>query len=144
MNIPLIFIIIYLAMIANSFWEAYAEGRNTMELGKLGWKIKIGKYFLTGYHFYLFFVMWPLLLSLPLVIGGWDTKLFGVLLSAYVSGLILEDFMWFVVNPVVKLSEWGTSFTDHYPWIKFGKFKLPLFYIVGLAISFMSWYFFWK
>lgn len=144
MNTVLIFIIIYLAMIANSFWESYVEGRNTMELGKVGWRLKIGKYYLTGYHFYLFFVMWPLLLSLTFAISGWNFKLFGVLLSAYFSGLVIEDFMWFVVNPVVKFSEWGTDFTNHYPWIFLGKFKVPLFYLVGLLTSFLSWHFIWR
>lgn len=144
MNTFLIFIIIYLAMVANSFWEAYVEGRNTMELGKVGWKIKLGKYYLTGYHFYLFFVMWPLLLSLPLVIYGWNSMLFGILVSAYFSGLVIEDFMWFVVNPVVKLSEWGTEFTNHYPWVSFGKLRIPLFYIISLSLSVISWYFIWK
>lgn len=131
-------------MIANSFWEAYVEGRNTMEVGKIGWKVKIGKYYLTGYHFYLFFVMWPLLLSLPFVIYGWDLRLFGIIFSAYTSGLVIEDFMWFVVNPVVKLSEWGTEFTNHYPWINIWKFKIPAFYLVGIGISFLSWIFLWK
>lgn len=144
MNTLQIFVIIYLAMIANAFWEAYVEGRNTMEVGKVGWKIKIGEYYLTGYHFYLFFIMWPLLLSLPFVVYGWNQKLFGILISAYLSGLILEDFMWYVVNPVVKLSEWGTGFSNHYPWIKIGKLKFPAFYMVGIILSFLSWYFIWN
>ena len=144
MNTILIFIIIWLASIANAFWEAYVEGRNTMEIGKLGWKIKIGKYYFTAYHFFAYYVMWPLLLSLPLVIYGWDKKLFGILLSAYISGMVIEDFMWFIVNPAVKFSEWGTEFTNHYPWIKWGKFRLPLMYIVGIIASFLSWYFIWR
>lgn len=139
-----IFMVVWLAMIANSFWESYVEGRNTMEVGKVGWKLKIGKYYFTGYHFYLFFVMWPLLLFLPLFIYGWDFKLFGILLSAYTSGLIVEDFMWYVVNPVVKLSEFGGEFSDHYPWLKIGKFKMPAFYLLGILISFSSWFFIWR
>ncbi|MEM4649358.1 MAG: hypothetical protein QXP78_01680 [Candidatus Bathyarchaeia archaeon] len=132
-----IFIVIWLAMIANSFWESYVEGRNTMELGKLGWKIKIGRYFLTGYHFNLFFVMWPLILSLPLIINGWDSRLFGIILSAYISGLIVEDFVWFVVNPAVKLSEFWSEFTDHYPWIKINDKKIiPKFYEDELDLYF--------
>jgi len=72
MNTLLIFIWIYAAMIANSFWEAYAEGRNAWDKGKHGWKLKIGKYtVMTGYHFFLFVIMWPLLLTLPLIIHGW-------------------------------------------------------------------------
>jgi len=70
MNAILIFIWIWGAMVAMAFWEAYSEGRNEWDEGKLGWKIKIGRYYFTAYHFYLFLVMWPLLLSLPLVIYG--------------------------------------------------------------------------
>jgi len=39
MSVLLIFIWIYAAMIATSFWEAYIEGRNYWDKGKLGWKI---------------------------------------------------------------------------------------------------------
>lgn len=145
MKTLLIFAVVWGASIANSFWEAYVEGRKTMELGKLGWKIKIGKYYFTGYHFYLFYVMWPLLISLPLIVNGWDKRLFGILLSAFITGNILEDFMWFVVNPVVKLSEFWSSFTDHYAWIKLGKIKIiPLFYVVGIMLASLSWYFLWR
>ncbi|MDD5191863.1 MAG: hypothetical protein PHX96_01860 [Candidatus Nanoarchaeia archaeon] len=117
MNILLIFILIYAAMIAMSFWESYVEGRNAWDKGKLGWKIRIGKYVISAYHVYISWVMFPLLLSLPLVIYGWDTKLFGILVSAYFSGMVIEDFMWYVVNPVVKFKEFFTSFSDYYPWI---------------------------
>ncbi len=41
MNIPLIFIWVYLAMIAMSFWESEVEGRKAWDRGKMGWKIKI-------------------------------------------------------------------------------------------------------
>ncbi len=141
-----IFAIVWLASVANSFWEAYVEGRKTMEEGKVGWKIRLwGNYYITGYHFFLFYVMWPLLLSLPLVISGWDKKLFGILVSAYFSGNILEDFMWFVVNPVVNFSEFRSDFTNHYPWIKIGRVKIiPLFYVIGILISVLSWYFVWR
>lgn len=144
MKIVLIFIWIYMAMIAMSFWESYVEGRNPWDKRKLGWKIKMGRYCLPAYHFYVFFIMWPLLLSLPLIIYGWDLKLFGILISAYFSGMIIQDFMWFVVNPAVKLSEFNSKWVKYYPWIKIGKFEIPTFYVVGLIISALSWYFIWK
>jgi hypothetical protein len=144
MNTILIFVWIYAAMIAMSFWESYVEGRNAWNKHKLGWSIKLTKkYCLPAYHVYVFWVMWPLLITLPLVIYGWDTRLFGILLSAYTSGMVLEDFMWFVVNPSVKLSEFNPKFAGYYPWIKIGKFHIPAFYVVGIAISLLSWYFIW-
>ncbi len=127
-------------MIAASFWEAYSEGRNAWDKNKEGWKLKIGNYVvMTAYHFYLFIIMFPLLLSLPLIIYGWDTKLFGILLSAYFSGLVLQDFMWYVVNPVVQLKELNTDFANYYPRVKIGKIKIPIGYFIGILLSIITY-----
>jgi hypothetical protein len=141
-----IFILVYIAMIATSFWEAYTEGRNAWGKGKLGWKVKIGKKFqITAYHFWVFWVMFPALLAISILTKGWDIKLLGVLISAYFSGMILEDFFWYLVNPKVKLREFWTSFSDYYPWIRiYNKKIIPVGYIFGIAISILSWYFLWK
>ena len=144
-RIILIFLWVYAAMVAMAFWEAYVEGRNAWDKAKLGWKFRVGrKFVMTAYHFYLAWVMLPLLMSLPLVVVGWDRRLFGVLLSAYASGIVLEDFMWYVVNPVVKLSEFNSRFADYYPWLKLGRFEVPVFYLFGLAVAVGSWYFLWR
>ncbi|MFB6225257.1 MAG: hypothetical protein ABEI13_02265, partial [Candidatus Paceibacteria bacterium] len=104
MQILLIFAAIYGAMLSTSFWEAYVEGRFPWDKRKLGWKIRIGESFIfSAYHFFLFWITFPLLLSLPLIVNGWDTELFGILTSAYVSGIIIEDFVWFIVNPNVHI-----------------------------------------
>jgi len=88
--------------------------------------------------------MFPALLSLPLVVNGWNTKLFGILLSAYFSGMVIQDFMWYVVNPVVKLRELNTDFANYYPRVKIGKIKIPVFYFIGLGIAVLSWFLLWK
>lgn len=141
-----IFVWIWAAMIALSFVEGYVEGRNPWHHRKLGWKIKLPKgYLYPAYHFYLFVIMLPLLITLPLVINGWDLELFGILMSAYFSGLIIEDFCYFIVNPAVKFSEFWTEFTDYYPWIKIkGKKIIPQGYVWGVLASLASWYFLWK
>ena len=145
MKVLLIFTWIYAAFIAMAFWEAYAEGRNAWHKGKLGWKIKLGKYYFSAYHFYLFVAMMPLLLSLPLIVYGWNSELFGILVSAYFSGLVLEDFIWFIVNPSVKLKEFYSSFSDYYPWIKVSRKKIiPLSYVLGIAIAILSWILLWR
>ena len=95
-----IFFVIWLAMLALSFVEGYVEGRNPRHHRKLGWKIKLpGGYYYPAYHFFLFIIMLPSLISLPIIIVGWDLELFGILLSAYSTGLIIEDFFYFIVNP---------------------------------------------
>ena len=144
MNTLLIFIWIYAAMIAMSFWEAYVEGRNAWSKGKLGWNLKLGRFTLPAYHFFIFWVMWPLLLTLPFIMFDWDARLFGIIVSAYFSGMVLEDFMWYVVNPKVKLREFYTSFSDYYPWLRIsGKKIIPLGYVLGIAVAVLSWYFLW-
>jgi hypothetical protein len=141
----LVFFVVCGALIVTGIWEAYVEGRNAWDRGKVGWKIRIGSLVLTGYHFYLFWIMYPLLLSLPLIFTGWNVKLFGILVSAYAIGVTLEDFTWYLANPVVKLSEWFTPFSDYYPWIKIGGKKiLPIAYPIGVAIALLSWYFIWR
>ena len=133
-------------MFAMSFWEAYVEGRNSWGKGKLGWKINLGKYFtIHAYHFYIFWVMFPLLLTLPLIISGWNLRLFGILLSAYFSGMVLEDFGWYIVNPVVKFKEFWSDFSNYYPWLRIkGKKIIPTGYLVGILIAVLSWYYLWR
>ena len=83
--------------------------------------------------------MLPLLFALPLVVYGWNFKLFGILVSAYFSGMVLEDFMWYVINPVVKFKEFFTSFSDYYPWIRInGRKIIPVGYVVGILIAVLS------
>jgi len=146
MNNFLVILWIWLAMIAMSFWESSAEGRNAWAKKMCGWKLKLTKNIsITRYHFWLAYVMLPLLILLPLITNGWNLKLFGVLVSAYSSGLIIEDFFWYVVNPKVKLKEFWTGFSDYYPWIKINNKKIiPLGYIIGLLIAIASWWFLWK
>lgn len=141
----LIFVTIWGAMIAMSFWAAYVEGRNAWDRGKLGWKIQITKkYSIPAFEFYIFVIMCPLFLSLPFVVYGWNLKLFGILISAYLTGIILEDFLWFIVNPKTSIKDFNSKFADYYPWIKIGKIEVPLGYIAGILVALLSWYFIWK
>lgn len=88
--------------------------------------------------------MLPLLVSLPLIIYGWNIKLFGILISAYFSGMVLEDFVYFLVNPAIKFSYWNPEFVNFFSWLKIGDFKVPINYIYGILIAVLSWYFIWR
>ncbi len=57
------------------------------------------------------------------------------------SEVVLEDFMRFVVNPVVSIKEFNPDFANYYPWLKIGKFQIPLLYVTEIAIAVLSWYF---
>jgi len=145
MNTILIFACVWAAMIAMGFWESNIEGRNAWDKKKYGWKLKIGKYILSEYHFFLFIVMLPALLLLPFVVSGWNLILFGVLLSAFTSGMIIEDLTWYLVNPKVKFKELYTKFSDYYPWVRIGKRKIiPVGYLLGIIVAVLSWYFIWR
>lgn len=140
-----IFLTIWIAMIATSMWEASVEGKNYWDKGKNGWKWKVGKYvLLTRYHFFLFGVAYPALLSLIFVIYGFNLKLFGIILSAYASGMILEDFFWFVFNPFYGIKKFNSKNVVWYPWIKIGKLEFPLSYVLLLSLSVISWLLLWK
>lgn len=138
MNALLTYVWIWIAFIAMSFWESSVEGRKAWDKEKVGFKIKIPKVCaITQYHFFLAWIMLPMLIvGLPLIIYGWNISLFFILLSAFFSGLVIEDFFWYVVNQKVKLKELYTPFSDYYPWLKInGKKVLPLFYILGIALA---------
>ena len=145
MNIILIFIWIWGAMIANGFWEAYVEGKKAWDKGKLGWKIKKGKYvLLTAYHFWLFWVMWPLMLTLPLIVNGFSLRLLGIIISAGATGMILEDLTWFIVNPKWSFKHFGSKYVKWYPWIKIGKIHIPFGYFIGAMVALLSWWILWR
>jgi len=71
-----VFVWVWAAMVAMSFWESSAEGRKAWAKGKVGWKLKVqGFVFLTRYHFSVW-VMWSFLVTLPFVLFGWNASHF--------------------------------------------------------------------
>lgn len=134
-------------MIAHAFWESSAEGPNAWGKKMYGWKWQILKNLsLTRYHFWLFFIYLPILIVLlPIVVAGFSLKLFGILLSAYLAGTVIEDFFWFLVNPAVKFKEaWNPKFASYYPWLVIGKFRIPVLYIIGVGLSILVYVLFVK
>jgi hypothetical protein len=136
-----LFILIYILLIFISigFWEAYVEGRAGWAAKSIGWKLKIGKRTLTAYHFWAWFIMIPMFLILPLIIYGFNLKIFGILASGYFLGTVIEDFTWFVVNPGVKLKEFNPRFAKWHNWLDIFGFKIPDFYIIYPLIALIIW-----
>lgn len=144
MEVYQIFLVIYAAMIATGIWEATIEENRPWDKGKRGWKVEVGKYtLLTAYHFWLFFVSYPLLLVLPWALSGFSVKLLGILLSAYLSGLVVEDVVWFLANPLMGLKCWNPKDAAWYPWIGIGRMQVPLYYVGSLLLAILSWIFLW-
>ena len=143
MRTLLIFCWIWLSFLAMSIWESSVEGRKAWDKGKQGPKVRIPHLcVISTYHFFLAWIMLPMLVvGLPLLISGWDKSLFFILASAFSSGLVIEDFGWYLVNPKVKLKELYTPFSDYYPWLKIsGKKILPWFYILGVILAVVFFY----
>ncbi len=142
MNEFIIFSWIIVAFASIAFWEAYMEGADGWASRQVGWKVKVGsRYHLTGYHFWLFGVTIPMFLVLAWYIGGLTVQLGATLVCGYLVGMVLEDFLWFVVNPRWKLSEFRPDKVWWYPWLKLGRTHgLPYFYLPALAAAALIWF----
>ncbi len=136
-----IFILIYILLIFISlaFSEGYMEGRYGWAKRSYGWKIKIAKRTLTAYHFWSWLIMLPLALMMPLFIYGFDSKLFGILLTGYFLGAVANDFAWYIVNPKVSLKDFNPKFADWYNWWGIFGIKIPDFYIFYPIIAIIIW-----
>jgi len=82
--------------------------------------------------------------ALPLIIYGFDKEVLGILISAFILGFTLEDFVYFIVNPYFGLKKFNSKIARWYPWIKIGKIEFPLSYVFGIGIAVLSWYFLWR
>lgn len=128
-------------MIATSLWEARIEGKHIGATEQTGWKTDILGIKFTEYHFWLWIVAYPLMLSIALFVD-FSWKLAAVLLSSYFFGLVFEDFMWFVFNPYFRLKNFNSKEVKWYPWLKIGKFEIPFFYPIYLIISILIYFVF--
>ena len=88
------------------------------------------------------FMMFLFLLLVPLAASGWSTRLFGLLISLGFIGIMLEDFLWFVINPKYSLKKFNSKDAYWYPWIKIGKFEMPVIYAICFLVSLLSWFIF--
>lgn len=138
-----VILLIQIAMVLFACSEAYMEGAGGWKWNPAWWRIKLpGGYTYTAYHFFTFVGFLPLLIIVfPLVIVGWDTHLFRVLLFSYIIGTRVEDFMWFVINPLFPLRKWNPKETTWYPWVTIGKFSIPLSYLINFSVAAFLFYF---
>lgn len=82
---------------------------------------------LTGYHLYLNLHMLALF-HFPIFFVPWSPFLELTILSTYFACLIVEDFLWFVLNP-------------HFGWTSFGKGKVSWYtqWMGGFPIDYYFW-----
>jgi hypothetical protein len=86
-------------------WEIQIEGKDGWA-SKLpcwrvekGWLVRVtGGRPITGYHFFMTLFLITMV-HLPLFFTRWSWQLESLLLGFYVGMVLLEDFLWFVLNP---------------------------------------------
>lgn len=104
MFIGFLVFMVFLAFIL-ALWEIQIEGRDgwaaklpAWRLEK-GWLVKLaGGRPVTGYHIFMT-VFLIAMVHLPLFFVPWRWPLECLLLGFYVGMVLLEDFLWFVLNP---------------------------------------------
>lgn len=141
MNLVFAFFYVMFIFVAIAFWEAYVEGPHGWAKKQCGWAIDLWIRKLTAYHFWAWIIMIPLFLLLPLVIFGFNKSVFWFLVGSYFIGTVVEDFMWFVINPKFSLMNFNSKKVEWHKWIKIGKFEIPDFYIPYLLIGILIYVF---
>jgi hypothetical protein len=96
---------ILLLSILLALWEIQIEGKDGWATNLPAWRIKNGlivKIFggrpVTGYHIFMTLFMIAII-HLPLFFTPWSWRLESLLIGFYLGMLLLEDFLWFVLNP---------------------------------------------
>lgn len=126
--------IIWAAMIASGIWESSSEGVRSWAKGKSGWRIGKKPWILTQYHFFLFWVTFPLLLSIPLVVS-YSPELLRTIVFAYLTGTIIQDFSWFIFNPRWRLRRFNPRYVDWHAWVRIGPLNIPVLYLIGITLA---------
>ena len=104
MIIGLLSFMVFLGCIL-ALWEIQIEGKDGWAANSPGWRIEkgwvvklMGGRPLTGYHvFMILFVIG--IIHLPLFFVPWSWRLECLLIGFYLGMVLLEDFLWFVLNP---------------------------------------------
>lgn len=87
---------------------------------------------ITGYHVWVFSFM-ALIFHLPILMtGSFSLRLEARILGSLMVFWIIEDFLWFVLNPAFGLA----GFTpDNVPWHRHWFLGIPVDYFLSLAIG---------
>jgi hypothetical protein len=95
---------VFMALIL-ALWEIQIEGKDGWAANSPGWRIEKGWLVritggrpITGYHFYMIIFMISLV-HLPLFFVTWGWRLECLLIGFYLGMVLVEDFLWFVLNP---------------------------------------------
>lgn len=87
---------------------------------------------ITGYHLWVFSFM-AMVFHLPIFMGAtFSWRLEARILGAVMVFWIAEDFLWFAFNPAFGLGKFDPA---HVPWHKYWALRVPVDYIVTVALG---------
>jgi len=135
-----VFLYVQVIFVSIAFWESHIDYVGWAKMQQ-GWRIKTPVRELTAYHFWMWLVMTPLFLFMPLAIYGWNFHLFWLLVASALTGIVIEDTLWFVLNPKFTMAKWNPQYCDWHKWIKVGKFAIPEFVLIFPILAFLIWLF---
>jgi hypothetical protein len=127
-----------------ALWEIQIEGKDGWAANSPGWRIEkgwvvkiMGGRPLTGYH--LFMTLFIIgIVHLPLFFVPWNWRLECLLLGFYVGMVLLEDFLWFVLNPYygIKSFRKGKIWWHKRWWGPVPDFYWAFIIIIGFLVYF--------
>jgi hypothetical protein len=134
---------VFLACIL-ALWEIQIEGKDgwaskvpSWRIEK-GWLVKLsGGRPITGYHFFMALFLITII-HFPLIFTPWSWRLESLLLGFYVGMVLLEDFLWFVLNPYFGIKSFHKG---KIWWHKQWWGPLPSLYWILLLIAIVFIYF---
>ncbi len=138
----LVFMVLMAVILA--LWEIQIEGKDGWAAKLPGWRVEKGWLVklaggrpVTGYHFFMTSFLIAIV-HLPLFFLPWSWQLECLLLGFYVGMVVLEDFLWFVLNPHYGIK----SFRKGKIWWHRGWWgPLPSFYWILLVVVIVLVYF---
>ena len=146
MIIGLLAFMVFMALIL-ALWEIQIEGKEGWAAKLPGWRIKkgwlvrlMGGRPITGYH--LFMISFTIaIVHLLLFFVPWSWQLESLIIGFYAGMMLLEDFLWFVLNPHYGIKSFRRGkIWWHDKW--WG--PVPSFYWVLIVIVVVLFYFGWN
>jgi len=145
MIIGLLVFMVFMAFIL-ALWEIQIEGKDGWAAKAPCWRLETGWLMkltdgrpVTGYHFYmtLFIIA---LVHLPFFFVSWDWQTESLILGFYVGMVLLEDILWFALNPHFGIKKFRKGkIWWHTRWLG----PVPLMYywliIIVAVLLFLGW-----
>ena len=127
-----------------ALWEIQIEGGDGWAARLPAWRIEKGWVMkltggrpLTGYHVFMTLFLLGLI-HLPLFFTAWTWRLEFLLLGFYLGMVLVEDFLWFVLNPKFCIKKFRKGqIWWHETWLG----PVPSFYWILLVLVIVLIYF---